>query len=550
MVKAKEDIVNAHPLRVAVSDGVVVGDGDVTYKRLPDDHESVQRWLTKLGEMLKRELMPPHEQKKHYYLEFFPEHYHLRAKFENGVERTKDRYLYGHKKRDGKIVNFRSPEEFFPHLVWLATLREGQCSCLHCHIEDKASRQKEKAKAGPALKKLSAPTPAPKKEPDVPKSRPSTPKSTSKTAKCGPKTPKPGQSERGGSKCASPATPADGEVSVKPSSTSRRQSLQAERAWRIGLVLQACANPAAFNSPLQYLISPFTYAKSPVDRGFWPENDIRPFLAYSVPQVNPNITALAGSRIIDINWDALESQFGIGNDQQQKSRLALEASKLAATLVDHSYSTFNPVQPLFPNVEAFNGVFLGAEKIFAGETIRIHLAPQEKNSLWDKSMPVVMLVFQILIKQQQDGTRSLMFYGDIWRLEQTSLQQPSPDQSRIAPSMHREKFFRDEVLRSRGMRVDWVLIVERVVKTEGDVRGRFYETRQLAPILNPDKFNQDLQQGQVNDLQTFLNNRGSSEGPDKGRMPSRADTVAGAVPHAVFENFRFEDVDTVAQGMA
>lgn len=66
-----------------------------------------------------------------------------------GVGRA-DTYVFGHP--GGKVKRYRSPQDFFPHLLWLATDSEGDnanCSCKWCSPQDKtASEDIEKPEAG------------------------------------------------------------------------------------------------------------------------------------------------------------------------------------------------------------------------------------------------------------------------------------------------------------------------------------------------------------------------------------------------------------------
>lgn len=56
-----------------------------------------------------------------------------RGKHAAGAFERQDAYLYGHP--HGRKKRFRSPADFFPHVLWLATDKEGDprnCSCKIC----------------------------------------------------------------------------------------------------------------------------------------------------------------------------------------------------------------------------------------------------------------------------------------------------------------------------------------------------------------------------------------------------------------------------------
>jgi hypothetical protein len=259
------------------------------------------------------------------------------------------------------------------------------------------------------------------------------------------------------------------------------------------------------------------------------EVDVRPFLAFSIPQINNALQDLKGKSLAQIDWQALQERFGTHSDPSRQEGLAIEATKLAATRVDQCYSTFNAMQESVQNCDAFGGIFLGAEKICVGEAVRIKLSREQPEQAADKGMPIVMVVRRVLIAREG---QTLMFEGSVWKLQHVILGQPSPtpNQPQLPSTMLGEKEFRDGLLQDRGWRVEWVLLNQRTSVSESTVRGRFYETRRLTPILNPAKFQEMIRHNQIEDIQTLLNNRGDSIGPYVGRVLNRAQAVAGAIP--------------------
>jgi hypothetical protein len=74
---------------------------------------------------------------KEYVLNSFPEGYvlwdHSAPEGESGQQKAgtrTDAYLYGHPA--GRTKRFRSPQEFLPHLRWLAIGGESNCECKVC----------------------------------------------------------------------------------------------------------------------------------------------------------------------------------------------------------------------------------------------------------------------------------------------------------------------------------------------------------------------------------------------------------------------------------
>lgn len=144
-------------------------DGNVDcYKKLESDEPKAVDWRRKLGGMMMHVLggkghagmaslvscvsrSCSQHADKNYILKELPEGYVLwehvkynvdkaaeekkkeKGKHAAGVFERQDAYLYGHPQ--GRKKRFRSPADFFPHLLWLATDPEGDarnCSCKIC----------------------------------------------------------------------------------------------------------------------------------------------------------------------------------------------------------------------------------------------------------------------------------------------------------------------------------------------------------------------------------------------------------------------------------
>ncbi|KAI6863863.1 hypothetical protein KC334_g20354, partial [Hortaea werneckii] len=126
------------------------------YREVPLDEVKSLDWRRKLGGMLARELAWKDQAGQTdigYMLATFPEGYRLfehvkkterdgktEVKSKNhagGANDRQDAYLYGHP--SGRKKRFRSPADFFPHLLWLSTDESGDpdnCGCKICSPED------------------------------------------------------------------------------------------------------------------------------------------------------------------------------------------------------------------------------------------------------------------------------------------------------------------------------------------------------------------------------------------------------------------------------
>lgn len=229
----------------------------------------------------------------------------------------------------------------------------------------------------------------------------------------------------------------------------------------------------------------------------------------------------------EIDWRSIQQQVA-GGDRQKQESLSLEASKVAATTIDHSYSTFNnrgPVPPGFDK-ESYGGVFLGCERIEIHDAVRVWLSPEEQS--WHGPMPVVLAVEDILTTGPTNS--DLSFYGDIWCLQQFSINEPAQPIPPLPRVMAEEMIFRNRVKAREGIRFAWIKVQEHVTKAEMAIRGRFYQTAQLMKLIKPAEFQTDLQRGVIEEVQTYLNNRRNSSGPYIGRKKNRAEAVRDALP--------------------
>ncbi|TRX98298.1 hypothetical protein FHL15_000943 [Xylaria flabelliformis] len=524
---------NATPLQVWRSDGTEMPSEYSQYEKVEEGAKPIIEWQNKLGQALASELMPgatkedkKKHQAKHYYLFGYPE--------EPGANKARKYY--------------RSPNHFLPHLLWLVgeSQDNGDCACEFCSgskpITSKAAKAKLASSTGQAL------------PPAATAATPPTSTSNTNTAVSMIKNTATNTNVKPKSMIRNYAAPQNANVTQQPTShetqivtpyqtpevtTSISQNpyptphdhdalfragevvwFKNNNSWRVGMILSS-------GSTLS--IIPFGHPLYQTQAVTKEEADIRPFLAFSIPQINNGLQEFKGRALAQIDWQTLQERFGAHADPSRREGLAIEATKLAATRVDQCYSTFNPILESAQNYDVFGGIFLGAEKICVGEAVRILLPREQQDGVAGKGVPVVMVVKRIMVSRE-GGT--LMFEGSLWKLQHATLTQQlqTSNQALLPASLRGEKEFRDGVLRGRGWRVEWMLVNQSLSVNESAIRGRFYETRRLTPILNPAKFQEMLQQQHIDDIQTLLNNRGDSSGPRVGRVLNRAQAVAGAAP--------------------
>lgn len=96
-----------------------------------------------------------------------------KGKHAAGVFERQDAYLYGHP--EGRKKRYRSPADFMPHVLWLATDKEGDrrnCSCKICSPDGDEETQDTIKVETPVKKEIKAQLPmsvAPKSKPQLSK---------------------------------------------------------------------------------------------------------------------------------------------------------------------------------------------------------------------------------------------------------------------------------------------------------------------------------------------------------------------------------------------
>ncbi|KAF8855346.1 hypothetical protein BDZ45DRAFT_676301 [Acephala macrosclerotiorum] len=444
-----------------------------------------------------------------------------------GIYERQDAYLYGHPL--GRKKRFRSPVEFFPHLLWLAVDKEGDpmnCSCKICFPEkDEVQAPEDSAKEAPKAEPEDTKPPI-KKEPKPTPSFPSTAKNVPSSF------------------LAPPAAPPTSKPQAVPVANGRSQEAQAdgdpdgkylyrpgelvwfnnEPNWRLGII----GRRGLVNGQPRYLIQPLSnpqqhQAQQIKDQ----ETSLRPWLAWSVPQTTNS--QLNNLTFETIPWErVVRGEF----DNGRKTDYIVDGSILAAKMIDASYSLFDRnVNALAgPGEVHYNGMFLGAEKIWAGEPVRLRVAAQ-------KAVPdIVVLVVQKLIERTVQGRSSVTFVGDVYKFVQmpspytNRSQWPTPD---LPARMVADLRFRNEIADNAGANswYEWRLLEPAARKELADIRGRWYETRTLLPILRgADKYEEDKRIGKFGDVGQWMNGRRDNNSVPEQRRKNRRDTLGASVP--------------------
>ncbi|KAK7997263.1 hypothetical protein PG989_005303 [Apiospora arundinis] len=551
----------AYPFTLAAgsSDGKPWADGDFNagHQKLPEDDKRYVAWLFRLGALLRDQFLPgPEHQDRTYFLDKLPDHYHIRYKT---AHNRLDYYLYGYP-HGNKPKAFRSPNDFFPHLIWIVggSKDKALCSCQLCNPDQ--AKPSWWPQPAPVLAAPPAPssTAAPKSSSistgatatsATPMSR--TASASSAVSKTAPVSKQVQQPMNAVAPVQTNTIPgpvaADPSVHSQPSAVVGNQAVATPQpddkavfregeavwfltnpTWRLGIVLEKLA-PETQDGRLRYMIKQLAHSLLQLETHLRPENEMRPFLAFSVPAVN--LPELQNTWVRNAPWSQIVARYA-GDNPSRQELVGVEGSKKALIEIDHSYSLFNVLSDSRASGGKLvvQGIFLGAERINVGEAVRIRLTAQEMNPAWPKNMPILMVLKEIYVAKSGE-TDGLFFNGDIYRLEEISRQQVVVPQTQIPLSMIKEKAFRDSVRAAAGTHFQWVPVLQNVTKDETVIRGRFYETSRLMAILDQNKFDAALAKGEVEDVQAYLNNRADSKGVYVGRKKNRLEMLAGAVPN-------------------
>ncbi|KAI2471053.1 hypothetical protein F4781DRAFT_150707 [Annulohypoxylon bovei var. microspora] len=571
---------NIHTLRCTYSDGKQYDETRFPAEHKLADEATLRNYCNRMGALLGDQLFPGDSQ-TFFTLDALPEHYHLRVKARVESKTRQDVYLYGYpdsedekkapRKQPG-LKCFRSTNEFFDHIWWLVTdptKNRQNCGCKFCKPSGGALEEAQSAAASSQAKSSPLPahmtigrsaSPALAPAPNG-SSRTSTKKTgaTASKTKAAPSSlvpPAQPLARPGAQPAAKPAAQLEAQfaaqLSVQPQTvvqpmvqTQPDESAlfrEGEVVWyrkqgstfRLGIILENIPGNPTTPTPTMSRIKPLGHFQTDLAHMERTNVDMRPFLTYSVPRVHDLLQGAVNKPMQEVDWLTLESELPIEPqspyDESKKAELvSLEASKIAACRVDHSYSLFNCINPHTSfNQQSFRGVFFGCEKICIFEAVRVIVEQHEHPQWEDPELTFAMVVKNILLEKTEQGDQ-VFFQGDIWLLLETNSPQQAPDQDQLPPAMRREKEFRDEVKRPHGTRFDWILLRGNVTKSEKSIKGRFYESQKLGPMLYQNEWDDYLKSGVIPAIQKSLNKRLDSWGPDVGRVQTRRRAVDGAI---------------------
>lgn len=500
------------------------------YRQVAPDEPKHLDWRRKIGGMLARELNTTHKPgDAGYILATFPENYrlyeHVKKTVVDGKTEVKskthgaggndrqDAYLYGHPL--GRRKRFRSPGDFFAHVLWLATDESGDpdnCTCKICSPEDLENiipSGNAAVKRQPTVGQQAATTTGrPTSSQGIKATSTSSTTPASTTAAPRPSGPAPLPQKK------SPDQFYDAQYRSFMYRPGELIWFQRGQAWGLGVIVRRWGQPQTTNDR-HYLVQPLSHPPLPSQPNYpstiikSSELEMRPWIAWSVPRfTNDGLNNISPPPTYEtIDWQAVKDRrFGTGD-------LEVDGSILAAKMIDSSYtptSKSHITQPTQSITEThYEALFLGAEKLWIGDPIRLHLG----------SGIDIMVIHSIIERQStsdSSSTPQLQFQGDIYTLTQDLAY-------RNARSIGR-----------KGVAHYWKLVHAQTRVGINDVKGRWYEASLTLPILQPAAFAEAERKGEIQEASLWMNSRGDCTGGNRnGRVNVRVETRKGAFGRAV-----------------
>ncbi|KAI9883010.1 MAG: hypothetical protein M1823_005233 [Watsoniomyces obsoletus] len=324
----------------------------------------------------------------------------------------------------------------------------------------------------------------------------------------------------------------------------------------IGVIINRQLRPssvAAGKLNPRYLIMPLSYKGAPekpriVDN----EEQIRPWLGYEAHPIQHR--ALVGKDFHEINWaEVAAGKFGPGDP-------GVDGSVIGASTVEKTYTVIHPLpsshtgQPSpIPGATFWNGIFVGAEKFWVGEPVRL-LNP----AFPGKDVMVIHAIMEYpetitttdASSNPGETKMAIKFQGDIYNMisrayttEAAAIPSTHPS---LPPRMTTEINERNAVRGITRLVFQWTLVRSLATVELGAVNGRWYESRIaiLYRLLQANISSENVHDGIVYAIRTMpaggtvaagLNNRklagkGNQEGGSGLRKMTREEAMGETVP--------------------
>ncbi|KAI9789844.1 MAG: hypothetical protein M1816_005761 [Peltula sp. TS41687] len=284
--------------------------------------------------------------------------------------------------------------------------------------------------------------------------------------------------------------------------------------WGLACVVQRQDTPGAPGGPPQdeprYLIQPLShpYGRPPAD--IYPESAIRPWLTWSSPPPTHEALRVDGLTFDTVDWPAvIRGEYGLGDDE-------VDGSIFAAKAVEASYTLIGKIPPVFRNSTSqdtyYAGMFIGAEKVWIGEAVRIRTETQASQA--------IMVIHHIIERPQAgaNNNRIVHLVGDVYTFVTYDLSvnaNPVLDNNPHRPArlVTDLDFYNEKTRNTKNTVSTWRFAQTGRRLTLADVKGRWYEASLILPLIRgKEDFAKEANEGNIGDVGRWMNARFDSGG--------------------------------------
>lgn len=306
-------------------------------------------------------------------------------------------------------------------------------------------------------------------------------------------------------------------------------------AWGLSVILKRTLardlqNPNRDRA--KYLVQPLSHPlHHPSTKIIDSEEGLRPWLAWSPPApTHQGLASASGLTYSTIDWKGVTSgRYGQGDAE-------VDGSIFAAKAVDGSFSLFLPLanNTVTTGERIYNGLYLGGEKIWTGEPVRLRVGSGQD-----------IMVIHSIIERLKPGSTStssatIFLVGDIYKFSTLALQPgvEPPDNRHLPLRLRQDMEYRNRAtIPTKRTMSFWKLVQAKARLTITDIKGRWYESSALLPILKgAEPFSQDLARGEIGDAGAWMNARGdcnavNGAAPKPGnRVVDRLEAFGKSIP--------------------
>ena len=243
------------------------------------------------------------------------------------------------------------------------------------------------------------------------------------------------------------------------------------------------------------------------------QSSLKPYLAFSTPEYFHEALRGLNMTFEQVNWRAvLDGVYG-------KADTEADASMFAAKTVDGSYTPIEPIPTMSSSSGGhnkiheiqYNGLYLGSEKLWVGEAVR--LRPTAEGGTGEHTD--ILIVSAIIERLAGHSIQDLILVGDIytWRTVKHNPARRIPPNTYLPLRLQQDLEYRNAAaLRAKLDKVShWKLVTPRARISVAEVKGRWYESKHVLPIVGSQQYAWDKQaSGKVPDIGDLINARGDS----------------------------------------